>query len=85
MAYTSFTLSVWVNANSLKNGTSSCCSDNAVFGQFDQNTQDRSLHIIVRSQRIYLGFYGDDTQGIQVLQPHTWYHVRQKVFTRASR
>ena len=65
MAYTSFTLEVWMYAQSLCNGG---CSDNALFGQFQQNTQDRSLHIIVRNQRIYLGFYSDDVQGNQVSQ-----------------
>ena len=65
MAYTSFTLEVWMYAQSLCNGG---CSDNALFGQFQQNTQSRSLHIIVRNQRIYLGFYSDDVQGNQVSQ-----------------
>ena len=65
MAYTSFTLEVWMYAQSLCNGG---CFDNALFGQFQQNTQDRSLHIIVRNQRIYLGFYSDDVQGNQVSQ-----------------
>ena len=78
MAYTSFSLSAWVNANSLKTvcaSTPGCC-DNAIFGQFNQNSYRRSLHIIVRDRRIYFGFYADDTQGNQTLQDNTWYHVR---------
>lgn len=75
MAYTSFTLSAWVRANSFRTGGGNC-ADNAVFGQFDQNSKDRSLHIIVRNKKIYLGFYNDDTQGVMVLEPNVWYHVR---------
>lgn len=78
MAYTSFSLSAWVRANSFRNGCWMCCQgDNAIFGQHDQQTTDRSLHIIVRTQTIYLGFYADDVQGSLVLQPHVWYHVRE--------
>jgi len=64
MAYTSFTLETWMYAQTLCNGTT--CTDNAVFGQFENNTLDHSLHIIVRSQRIYLGFFNDDVSGNQV-------------------
>jgi hypothetical protein len=64
MAYTSFTLETWMYAQTLCN--SNPYTDNAVFGQFQQNTLDHSLHIIVRNQRIYLGFYSDDVSGNQV-------------------
>ena len=64
MAYTSFTLETWMYAQTLCN--TSPCTDNAVFGQFQQNVLDHSLHIIVRNQRIYLGFFGDDVSGVQV-------------------
>lgn len=76
MAYTSFSLSAWVNANSLKNGSLGCCSDNAIFGQFDQNSQDLSLHTIVRDRYTYFGFYGDDTSGNTILESDVWYNVR---------
>lgn len=64
MAFTSFTLEVWAYPNTLYNGTP--YTDNAVFGQFQQNILDKSLHIIIRNQRIYLGFFGDDVSGNQV-------------------
>jgi hypothetical protein len=64
MAYTSFTLEVWMHAQTLCNGT--ICSDNAVFGQFQQNTLDHSLHISIRNRQIYLGFFADDVSGNQV-------------------
>ncbi|CAF2092653.1 unnamed protein product [Rotaria magnacalcarata] len=50
-------------------------SDNAIFGQHDQYGTDLSLQIIVRSQRIYFGFYGDDTQSTQTVYANTWYHM----------
>ncbi|UJR12646.1 hypothetical protein I4U23_016820 [Adineta vaga] len=75
MAYTSFSLSVWARANSFRSGCSIGICDNAIFGQHDQNTLRRSLHITVRYQKIYLGFYGDDISGSLVLQPLVWYHM----------
>ena len=48
-------------ANTLCNGSG--CTDNALFGQFQQNVLDHSLHIIVRNQRIYLGFFAVDVAG----------------------
>jgi hypothetical protein len=51
-------------AQSLCNGTT--CTDNAIFGQWDQNTLDRSLQITVRDQRIYFSFWSDDAWGNQV-------------------
>jgi hypothetical protein len=64
MAYTSFTLEAWMYAQTLCYNTP--CTDNALFGQFQQNIQDHSLHIIVRNQAIYLGFFGDDAVGTTV-------------------
>lgn len=64
MAYTSFTLEAWMYAQTLCNNNG--CTDNALFGQFQQNILDHSLHIIVRNQVIYLGFFADDAQGTQV-------------------
>lgn len=64
MAYTSFTLQSWMYAETLCNGVG--CNDNALFGQFQVNNFSRSLHIIVRNQVIYLGFFGNDVQGNQV-------------------
>ncbi|CAF5046158.1 unnamed protein product, partial [Rotaria sp. Silwood1] len=73
MAYTSFTWEVWLYANTLHNNNP--YSDNAVFGQFHQNTLDHSLYIIIRNQRIYLGFFNDDVSGNQVLSTGVWYHM----------
>ncbi|CAF3381336.1 unnamed protein product [Rotaria socialis] len=75
MAYTSFSLSAWIKATTLNNAAVNGLSDNGIFGQYEQNSQDLSLHTIVRNQRLYFGFYGDDTQGNQLLVSDTWYHV----------
>ena len=76
MAFTSFSLSAWVRPNTLRSGCTGVCCDNAVFGQANQNTLRRSLHIIVRDRIMYFGFYRNDTEGIQPLQPNAWFHVR---------
>jgi hypothetical protein len=70
MAYTSFTLEAWMYAQTLCTG--STCTDNALFGQYDQNVLDHSLHIIVRNQRIYLGFFADDAVGNQVSEHYMY-------------
>jgi len=75
MAQTSFSLEAWVKAASFHNTNSGPYSDNAIFGQFQNNTLDHSLHIIVRNQVIYLGFFNDDLSGNRTLYPGNWYHV----------
>jgi hypothetical protein len=76
MAQTSFSLLAWVKATSFHNEfISGTYTDNAIFGQNQANTLDRSLHIIVRNQVIYLGFWSDDIQGNKTLYPGNWYHV----------
>ena len=79
MAYTSFSLTAWVYANSLRGANGLSNGDNAVFGQHHNFTRDYSLHIIVRNQKIYLGFFNDDLQGNQILVPGAWYHVSDKL------
>ncbi|CAF3770483.1 unnamed protein product [Rotaria sp. Silwood1] len=68
MAYTSFTLEVWMYANTLHNNNP--YTDNAVFGQFQQNILDHSLYIVIRNQRIYFGFFADDVSGTQESDDH---------------
>ncbi|CAF0805088.1 unnamed protein product [Adineta steineri] len=73
MSYTSLTLEVWIYAQTLCN--SNPYTDNSIFGQLDQGTQDRTLHFIIRNQRIYLGFFLDDDPGTQILNTKQWYHL----------
>lgn len=64
VAYTSFTFEVWLYAQTLCN--TSPCTDNAIFGQYEQNATDKSFYISVRNRRIYFGFSFDDATGSQV-------------------
>jgi len=68
----SFTLEAWIKAASFNNGP---YTDNAIFGQFQSNTQDHSLYISVRNQKTYFGFYSDDISGSTTLSTGVWYHV----------
>ena len=77
MAQTSFSLVAWVFATSFNNALNNNSRiDSAIFGQSENFTIDRSLHISVRNQKIYLGFFSDDISGNQILLPGVWYHVR---------
>lgn len=71
MSYTSFTLEVWAYPNSLYN--SNPYIDNAIFGQYCQAIVDQNLHIVIRNQRIYLGFFSDDLSGSQVIVIHDYF------------
>jgi hypothetical protein len=64
MANTSFTFESWMYAQTLCNGTS--CTDNAIIGQSQAIGTDHSLQLIVRNQRIWLGFFDDDAVGSTV-------------------
>ena len=75
MAYTSFSLIAWVKPTTLNDVANIPFSDSAVFGQFQNNVADRSLHISARHKKLFLGFYDDDSQGNIILNPGNWYHV----------
>ena len=80
MVNTSFSVSAWVKANTLRNGSFFGDSDNAIFAQLDTNIDGRSLHFVIRQYRAYLGFFTVDTQGNQLLLPRQWYHVRDLIW-----
>lgn len=60
----SFTFEVWIYPQTLCDGIT--CIDNGIIGQNDNRTKDQLLHLVVRSERAYLGFFADDAGGIQV-------------------
>ena len=62
LTYKSFSLEVWAYPTTMNNPS----SDNAIFGQYEQSSTSRGLHINIRSQRIYFGFFGDDVSGTTV-------------------
>ncbi|CAF3658766.1 unnamed protein product [Rotaria socialis] len=73
ITYTSFTFEVWLYPNTLYNGNP--YTDNSIFGQCQQQVVDQCLHIVIRSQKAYFGFFGDDLVGNQAFTPKQWYHV----------
>jgi hypothetical protein len=64
IANTSFTFVVWMYANSLYN--SNPYTDNYIIGQYEQSILDHALHIMIRNQRAYFGFFADDLASNQV-------------------
>ena len=66
----SFTIEVWVNLNILRpNG------DLSIFSQCELHISGRCLHYIVRQNRPYLAFFGDDIIGRTNLTTSVWYHI----------
>jgi hypothetical protein len=72
--HTSFTLEAWIYPTIFV-WTYGGSSDNALFGQCQTTSTDECLHIVIRNQRTYFGFYGDDLQGSITFQTNQWYHV----------
>jgi hypothetical protein len=72
--HTSFTLEAWIYPTIFV-WTYGGSSDNALFGQCQTTSTDECLHIVIRNQRTYFGFYGDDLQGSVTFQTNQWYHV----------
>ncbi|CAF4203509.1 unnamed protein product, partial [Adineta steineri] len=69
-ANTSFTVEMWIYPTSL--------SDifYGLFSQHEASGKNRLLHLILRYQRLYMGFFSDDlTGGTAVSTTFTWYHV----------
>lgn len=70
MVNRSFTLEAWIYPNTLNSGT-----DYGIFGQFDAGITSRAMHIIIRNQKIYFGFFADDLTGVTTLTAGQWYHM----------
>ncbi len=67
----SFTVEAWIYLNSLAPS-----SDLDILGECDNITLiDRSLHYVVRQNKLYQGFYGDDLWGTTNITTSTWYHA----------
>ena len=77
MVNRSFTLEAWIYPNTLNSGT-----DYAVFGQFEAGITSRALHIIIRNQRIYFGFFADDLSGVTVSPLQTILNALLSLFHR---
>ena len=69
----SFTIMCWVKVHdhSKKNYEQ---YDNTIIGQ-DNCQMNRCLHIVIRSGKLYFGFYGADSQGNTPIVAGQWYHT----------
>ena len=74
LAYTSFTVEVW-----LKPIFSSNFTDYSIFGLCPSTTPYQCLHIVIRkfasNYYLYFGFFGDDCQGNTTLNANQWVHA----------
>ena len=64
-----FTVEAWVKVNSAATGT-----DQAILGS-DSGGVSKRLHLIIRNNKPYLGFFGNDLADPTVLTKGTWYHL----------
>ncbi len=68
----SFTVTAWINGAQLKE--LSGISDQVILGDFSPTcVTDYCLHLVVRNDFLYMGFYGDDLGGTHALNDNTWY------------
>jgi len=63
----SFTVMAWVKFNNVG-------GDLPVLGSVDVGV-NQGLHLMIRNQKPYMGFYGNDMAGNATLTPYTWYHL----------
>jgi hypothetical protein len=65
----SFTIEFWFYATDINAG------DYAFMGEYLGQTTDQCLFINIRSQRLFFGFFNDDTPGSTTLVVNKWYHA----------
>ncbi|AII17216.1 virion structural protein [Aureococcus anophagefferens virus] len=67
-----WTISFWVNFDSLNTGTT---SDDKILLQHGSFAVNKGLHLDQRNSRIHFGLIGNDIQGSTIVSTNTWYHV----------
>ncbi|MGC9010842.1 MAG: LamG-like jellyroll fold domain-containing protein [Candidatus Micrarchaeia archaeon] len=70
----SFTVTAWINSPRAAEGP----YDISVFGEGNSTkgcSTDTCMHLVIRSDKIYFGFFGDDISGSKTLADNTWYFV----------
>ena len=67
-----WTISLWVNFDSL-NTTNS--SNDKILIHHGSSAINKGLHLVQRNSRIHFGLYGNDIQGSATLSTGIWYHV----------
>ena len=66
----SWTFEAWIYLTSNMNAT-----QYGIIGQCKAQSTDECLHLIVRHQKLYFGFYYNDLPGDITLKTAKWYHV----------
>ncbi|MCP4542733.1 MAG: hypothetical protein GY832_36890 [Chloroflexi bacterium] len=64
----SFTVAAWIKGDDFSSG------DRPILGN-DQRQASKGLHLIVRNEKPYMGFYSNDLGGNTTLSPDQWYHL----------
>ncbi len=64
----SFTIEFWFYATDIS------AWDYSFMGEYFGQTQDQCLFINIRYQKLFFGFFSDDTSGTTTLVINTWYH-----------
>ena len=65
----SFSVAVWLKVYDFDGG------DEVIISQQESSTQNHYLHITIRNQRPFFGFYGNDLTGSTSLSASQWYHL----------
>ena len=66
----SWTFEAWIYLHSCLSGTN--CP---IIGQRDSLVVDKYLQLMVRHQKLFLGFFDDDLDGVSDLSSSRWYHA----------
>ena len=67
----SFTVEAWIYITS----SLSSSIDYGIFGQYQTFSNDRNLLILIRANKLHMGFYSDDLDGNTTLWLNNWIHV----------
>ena len=67
---TSWTFELWIYPQTIPS-----VSDSPLIVQCQLPSMDQCLHLIIRYQKVFFGFYSDDTSGVERLVPLRWYHL----------
>ena len=65
-----FTVAVWLKIDKYRDDKEDYC----VLGSIS-NTYQRSLHLLIRNQKPYMGFFNNDLVGNTLIEEGKWYHV----------
>ena len=70
LANRAFTVEAWIFLTSLNSTT-----DTALFAQCQAFSARNCLHYVIRSNKLYMGFFSDDTSGVTNVSLNVWFHI----------